>query len=141
MKNASDNDEEAGIEATAHALGQLEGNRAKGEFLLIELQKKPWLAKYLRAAYDPCRSYDARIRARVPLGLLNKIFEKADLPPVPERQMTIFEEPGRVSISHHEETSMLCLDGEQVAQIRWRARVMQTMISKLLQQLGITIED
>lgn len=71
------------LEAIVTALAQLVGNRAKGEFILACLEKYDWLHKYLRTAYDPRRAYDGAFVAAIPHGLLNKIFERGGINPLP----------------------------------------------------------
>lgn len=140
------------LAAICTALGQLESSKAKGEYLLAEIEKNPeWLVRYIRTAYAPQRAYDSLVKAAVPHGLMAKILAKADageLPPpadtaLPTPACLTLEITSRPEAKYKDNgmTARLLFDGELVARVAlfYTAGLKKTL--GLLRQLGINIED
>jgi hypothetical protein len=99
MKNQATEQHERALvlEAICTVLPQLSGNRAQGEYLLSEIEKHEWLGPYLRIAYDPLRVYDTTFHGAVPVGLMNKIFERADIPAAPAAIAGVLADPATLA--------------------------------------------
>jgi hypothetical protein len=151
MNTARDIHEEAlALQAICHVLGQLEGSRAKGEYLLAEIAKNPdTLVRYIRTAYHPHRQFDHIFKATVPHGLMAKVLERADAGELHDPPELLEVNPGdlrieitatpRNALDTNASPAFIECRGERVGNIVfYMGRPMKEALT-LLRRLGVNI--